>query len=139
MSTLGEAPLSDTFATYPSLPQALGEGNSRGHTVAYSTVPTFSILAHLSVCPLINKCVEIFSPKSMGFLKEIVAFLQNRPPSAGGPLKCVEICFQNRILAHLSVCPLKCVGTVIMEMVKFPAPSPPPSEPAEREKFSSQV
>ena len=70
----------------------------------------FSILAHLSVCPL--KCVEIFSPKSMGFLKEIVVFLQNRPPSAGGPLKCVDFFSQNRILAHLSVCPLKCVGTV---------------------------
>ena len=70
----------------------------------------FSILAHLSVCPL--KCVEIFSPKSMGFLKEIVVFLQNRPPSAGGRLKCVEICFQNRFLADLSVCRLKCVGTV---------------------------
>ena len=49
----------------------------------------------------------------MGFLKEIVVFLQNRPPSAGGPLKCVDFFSQNRILAHLSVCPLKCVGTVL--------------------------
>ena len=59
------------------------------------------------------KCVQVFSPKSMIFLKEIVVFLQNRPPSAGGRLKCVEICFQNRFLADLSVCRLKCVGTVV--------------------------
>ena len=75
----------------------------------------FSILADLSVCRV--KCVQVFSPKSMIFLKEIVVFLQNRPPSAGGPLKCVDFFSQNRILAHLSVCPLKCVGTVLSSCV----------------------
>ena len=59
--------------------------------------------------------MQVFSPKSMIFLKEIVVFLQNRPPSAGGRLKCVEICFQNRFLADLSVCRLKCVGTVLFK------------------------
>ena len=48
------------------------------------------------------KCVQVFSQKSMICLKEIVVFLQNRPPSAGGRLiKCVEICFQNRLRGRL--------------------------------------
>ena len=59
--------------------------------------------------------MQVFSPKSMIFLKEIVVFLQNRPPSAGGRLKCVEMYFQNHFLADLSVCRLKCVGTVVSE------------------------
>ena len=63
------------------------------------------LYGHLSVCRV--KCVQVFSPKLMIFLKEIVVFLQNRPPSAGGRLnKCVEICFQNRFFGRL-----KCVPT----------------------------
>ena len=61
------------------------------------------------------KCVQVFSPKSMIFLKEIVVFLQNRPPSAGGRVKCVEICFQNRPRGRV-----KCVADLLSVWALYP-------------------